>query len=854
MNRIYALLAFLTLLQAASPAGGVEVANIFGPEMILQRDAAVPVWGRAAPGEKVTVTFAGQSKTATADQIGRWSIKLDKMPAASKGRTMIVKGSGKPVSFENVLVGEVWLLLNHGLGSQYSCEGPVPNANMRIRSFDGRRADHSPTPVEAVGRNDAWGPNSRSNGFDVLSIPFANRLSATLGVPVGIVRVRVGSLDATIPFQGFAAIDELKDIARRVDTWYPATERGKEAYGQWLAQMKQWNKDLAGKIRDNEHVAAGQPPLAPGPVLGDPAQPTVVFNRQLNPLVPFAFRGALHVHSDSANGDPTCTGDGRYAYKMRALIAGLRAAFQQPDMAFAFTQQNQPNMYHSHTAGGKVRVNALDFNAWFAHRDRQRRVLPYKNTGMVVTLDVENYSGKIGERFAGWALAGVYRKPGALSGPIYKSHQVKGDRVIVEFDHGDGLIAAGFPEIGRPLVAQKGASLRFFALAGDDRVFHRADARIEGDRVTLRSDAVGKPVAVRYACHFDPRGMNLYNRSGLPASPFRTDDWPVADLDETVENLKGKSSESLEKMLGYPTMPHSHAAAKALAAKGAEVAGPVVARLLKSKNPDLRCGAIRTLGYLHWYGPLPRGSGYYSLKPQEVTPAVAAAIKMIARGAADSDPLVRRTAAEALSLIGAENEDVFAIISKLALDDDALVRTAAMRTSKYRFNTHAHNTAIAYALLERKPLADRTSIALAGNLLNHYRIEGPIDVVAAGRFFGKIGPGQGGPVVGGLGDLLRRLQATDGQKALGHRQVMPQVLHLYSLGYRKYFLYGIWRWVDVPAQIPAIQREITRLEGEIKRLRSEKPERWSDLSARYADAIVALQDVIDKSQADNKKK
>jgi sialate O-acetylesterase len=855
INRMRVLLGLSTLLLAVrSLAGGVEVASIFGPEMILQRDASVPVWGRAPAGEKVTVTFAAQSKTALADGNGRWSVKLDKMSASARGRAMVVKGSGEPVTFENVRVGEVWLVMTHGAGKQYSTEGPIPRANTRIRAFDGRRDNHSPTPRELFGRNATWGPGQRNARFDVMSIPFANRLSDKLGAPVGIVRVRVGDLEATIPFQGFAAVGPLEDIAERVDTWYPKTKRGGEAYQRWFARMKEWKQTLGRKFRRGEHIVPIQPPLIPGPTPGDSTQPTVVFNHQLNPLTPFAFRGALHVHNESNTGDPRCTRDPRYAHKMRALIAGLRAAFGCSDLAFAFTQRNQPNIYHTHTAGGKVRTNALDFDAWYGHRDRQRRVLPYENTGMVVTLDVENYSGRIGERFARWALAKVYDKGGAVSGPIYKSHRIQGDRVVIEFHHGDGgLMAAGFPEIGRPLVEQKGAPLRFFALAGADRIFHRAEARIKGNTVVARSDAVAKPEAVRYACHFDPRGMNLYNRAGLPASPFRTDDWPIADLDGTVDKLTDKSPEALGSMLGYPTMLHSHAAARALAKKGAGEILPAVKRLLASKDPDQRCGALRTLGYLYWLGLIPRGSAYYSLKPQKVTPAIARAIEMIAQGARDADPLVRRSAAEALSLIGSENENVFAIIRKLALDDDALVRTAAMRMSKYRFNTHAHNTALAYALLDRKGLADRTAVALAGNLLNHYRIEGPIDVAAAGRYFKKIGPGQGGSVVGGLGDMLRRVQATDGQKALGHPEVMPGVLHLYSLGYRNYFLYGIWRWVKLEDHLPALRQEIKRLEGEIKRLKSEKPDQWADLSARYADAIEGLQAVIDKARTSRKK-
>ncbi len=855
MNKLHALpiaLTFLLLIPMPATAY-VQLADIFGSQMVLPRDVPVPIWGKAEPGEKITVTFAGQTKAATADDAGRWSVTLDAMPASSEPRTLSVSGAGNPLTLENVLTGDVWLVLYRWLGKQHSTEGPVPAANTRIREFGAGRDGFSPTPQEAFGRNNEWGP-SRYSAFDVLTIPFANALNRELDVPVGIVRVRVGDLDATIPVEGFAAIPALEDIARRVETWYPTTERGAQAYRQWFAELKQWKRTLDGKIARNESVEPSQPPLLPGPVPGDPAQPTVVFNRQLNPLVPFAFRGVLHIHEESNSGDPRCTNDPRYADKMRALIAGLRAVFGRADLPLAFSQRNQPSIYHTHTAGGKETkdgTSELNFNAWHAHRDRQRRVLPYEAAGMVVTADVENYSGVVGERFARWALAAVYGKDGTSSGPAYRSHRVEGDRVFVEFDHVDGgLIAAEYPEIGRPLQQWQDGHLRFFAVAGADRIFHRASAHIDDNTVVVHSQQVARPVAVRYACHFDPRGMNLYNGAGLPASPFSTDDWSIEDLDATVKKLQAKRPAELVAMLGYPTMLHSHAAARALAGKGEADVLPVVERLLDSEDPDQRCGAVRTLGYLYWMGPILRGSSYYGQPPQEVTPVIARAIALIAGAAEDADPHVRRCTAEALALIGAENDDVFAILRKLAVDDDALVRTATLRMSKYRLKTHAHNTGLAYALLEEKPFADRTSAALAGTLLNHYRLKGPIDIPAIIRYYKQIGPGQGGDVVGDLGDTLRRIQMPDGQtKALDDPEVMSALLHLYAIGYRNYFLYGVFHWITMEKHTPAIRAEIERLEDEIERLRRDKPGQWQDLSDRYADAIEGLEAEIARAES-----
>jgi sialate O-acetylesterase len=836
--------ATLTLLPlcCARAAVGVEVADIFGPEMILQRERPVPVWGVAEPGEKVTVSFAGQSKTTAAGSGGRWSVKLSAMPASDQPRCLVVEGAGEPVTFENVRVGEVWLLLCHRIGKQYTCEGPVPRASLRVRGFSAGRDNHSPTPQVACGKNKAWGPD-RHERFDVVSIPFANQLQEKLNVPVGVVRVEVGDLDATIPLQGFAAIPPLQDIAERIDAWYPTTRRGKQAYQQWRAQFNRWRQTIHTQMERGEPIHPSQPPLVPGPVLDDPAQPTVVFNRQLHPLVPFAFRGALHVHHESPNDDPRCTQDPRYADKMRALIAGLRAAFEHPDLAFAFTQRGQPNIYHAHTAGGNEGRNTLNFDAWHGHRDRQRRVLPYQRTGMVVTLDVENHPGRVGERFSRWALAEAYGRADVSCGPIYRSHRVLGDRVWIEFDHtGDGLMVAAIPEVGRPPTEQDGAPLRLFAVAGKDRIFHRAEAHIEDDMVVVRSDQVAQPVAVRYACHFDPRGMNLYNRGGLPASPFSTDDWPMETLDELVETFASKNPAELAAMLGYPTMLHSHAAAQALAAKGEAAVWPLVTRLIDSNQPDQRCGALRTLGYLHWMGPIPRS--YYGVRPQPVTPGIERAVALIDESSKDTDPLVRRCAAEALALIGSEDDRVFRIIKRLAVDDDPLVRTAALRVSKYRFKTHAHNTDVAYALLAHQPFGDHTSAYLAGNLLNHYRLFGPIDLDAVARFLAQVGPGRGGGAVGSLGDLMRRVKMADGRPALNDPRVLPALLDLYAIGYRNYMLYGVERWISYTENVPAFREKIRQLENEIQRLKHEKPAGWQDLTRRYQDAIEGLKQLI----------
>ncbi len=818
---------------AAPSASSVEVSQPFGSNMVLQRDLPVPIWGRAAPGEGVTVTFAGQSKQATADAAGRWSVTLDALTGAAEPRELTARGSGAAVTFENVLVGEVWLVLADRLERQYGVDGPVPTDGARAIGVDPRDRSRLP-PREAYGRNRAWGAGKAARLPAVL-IPFANALGERLGVAVGVVQVSVGDLPATTPFQGFAAVEAMKDIADRADAWDPSTKRGQEAYGKWLAKMRQWTVSLDAKLQPGKLAGPTQPPLVPGPTPGDPTEPTVVFNGMLNPLTPFAFRGAMHLF-DSASADDT-----RYADEMHALIAGLRAAFKRPDMPVVFTQRPQPDMYHEHTLGGD-----LDFSAWYGHRDRQRRALACANSGMVVTLDVEDYPGAVGDRLGRWALASVYGKGGVASGPIYKSHRAEGDKAVISFDHvGGGLIVAEIPAVGKAPTEVKAGRLRCFSVAGKDRVFHSADAHIRGNTVEVSSKRVTKPAAVRYACRIDPRGMNLYNKARLPASPFRTDDWPIESIEALTERLKGLQADKLAAMLGDPAEAQPHAAARALGRLG-ESALATIERLIKSDDADQRCGALRALGYMHWMGPITRN--YYTIEPQKITPAIAKAVDMIAAAASDPDPDVRGAVVEALSLIGSENERIFAVIKKLATDDDARVRTAAMRMSKYRFNKYDHCIAMAYALLAEKPFGDRTSADLAGNLINPQRLNGPIDLKVVGGHLSRIGPGQGGGVVSGLGDTMRRIKADDGTEALNDPEVLPGVLNVYTIGYRNYMLYGVERWITYKKNIPAFRAKVDELTAEIARLKRDKPDGWQDLASRYADAVEGLKALIDKAE------
>jgi len=842
MAKIRNLAAALTVVLLAVSTGraGVEVSHPFGSNMVLQRDLPVPVWGKAAPGEQVTVAFAGQSRQATADAAGRWSVTLDAIKGSAEPRELTVKGQAAAVTFENVLVGEVWLVLADKLQRQYMVDGPVPSGAARDIDLDARDRS-SLTPREAYGRNRAWGVG-KAGRMPAVVIPFVNALAERLGVPVGIVQVHIGDLAASTPCQGFAAVKGMKDVADRADAWQPSTKRGQEAYGKWLAKMSQWTASLDAKLQPGKLAEPTQPPLLPGPAPGDPTEPTVVFNGMLNPLTPFAFRGAMHP-IDSANADDT-----RYVDEMHALIAGLRAVFKRPDMPVVFTQLAQPGMYEQSIFG-----NDMDFTAWYGHRDRQRRAAAYPNTGMVVTLDVEDYPTYVGNRLARWALASVYGKGGASSGPLYKSHRVQGDKVVVTLDHADGgLIVAESSDTAKLPAERKGGQLRLFSLAGEDRVFHVAEAVIQGQTVRVSCKKVPKPVAVRYACRIDPRGMNLYNRAGLPASPFAGDDWPIESIEALTERLKDRDAEQLTAMLGDPGDARSCGAAMVLGQRGRTVL-PIIERMIKSDDPQQRCGALRALGYMYWMGPVDKRK-YYVVEPQKITPAIAKAIDLIAPAAGDDDAEIRLAAVEALSLIGAANEKIFRIALKLVADDDPRIRTAVLKMAKFRLKKYEHVLPLAYELFARHPFGDRTSSYVAGNLINHQRLNGPIDLKIVGGYLSRVGPGQGSGALSNLGDTMRRIKTADGREALNAPQVLAGVLNVYAIGYRNYMLYGVERWITYKKNIPAFRAKVDELTVDIGRLKRDKPDRWKDLTARYADAVEGLNALIDKAEKQKPKK
>jgi len=478
LNRL-AVTAALSFTAAVATAD-VKLPTIIGSHMVLQRGAPCPIWGWADPGEKVTVSFAGQRHSATAGKDGKWLIQLTPLKASAKGRALTVQGKNT-LKLDDVVVGEVWLCSGQSnmewrVRQSANAQEEIKNGNHpRIRHIKiGRQPSFT---VQSDAPSSGWQPASSETVADFTAVGyfFGRHLMEELDVPIGLIGSNWGGtrIEPWTPPAGFKSVPALKSIADNL---------------QNFPSKRQIRNKKTGKVTE---AVNHQTPLA-------------LYNGMIAPLVPFAIRGAIWYQGESNNGEGML-----YFEKMKALINGWRAIWNNPEMPFYYVQL-APFTY---TRGNRDRRFELP-GIWQA----QLTALSIPHTGMAVTTDIGNIRNihptnkqEVGRRLALWALAKTYGKKNLVySGPLYKSHHVKGDKLIVEFT-----------ETGGGLKSLDGKPLTHWEVAGADGKFHPAVARIQGNSVVVSSDAVAQPRHVRFGW-IETAEPNFGNAEGLPASPFNT--------------------------------------------------------------------------------------------------------------------------------------------------------------------------------------------------------------------------------------------------------------------------------------------------------------------------------------------
>jgi len=502
--------ALMWVWLAPAPAHtDVRLPHVIGSHMVVQRDAELPVWGWADPGEKVTVRIAPHEKSAEADRTGKWMVRLPALTVGSP-RTMTITGKNTIV-LEDIMVGEVWLCSgqsNMELRLQSVKRGGTEVATAydpQIRLFHvGRKTAASPAEdVDA-----SWRPCTPESvtGFSAVAYFFGRELRRELNVPIGLIQSTWGGtrIEPWTPPVGFAAVESLGDVVEIIENAAPTHDAAARSavhdVEAWLPLAKQ---ALA------EGQAVVPPPAWPKHPLDSKYEPTGIYNAMIHPLVPFAIRGVIWYQGESNVADGMA-----YLDKMKALITGWRTIWGQGDFPFYYVQiapfYGPASLFEVYTGDQLPRL-------WEAQSD----ALQIPNTGMVVTNDIGDLDDihprnkqDVGRRLALWALAKTYGREGLVhSGPIYESMTIETSRIRVRFDH-----------VGTGLTSRDGKPLTWFTIAGADGRFVKATAKVDGDDVVVWSDQTPQPVAVRFAWDMTAE-PNLMNKQGLPAASFRTDEW-----------------------------------------------------------------------------------------------------------------------------------------------------------------------------------------------------------------------------------------------------------------------------------------------------------------------------------------
>ena len=481
-------LRLLVICLAAFSAGVVQaqlkVANVFGDHMVLQQEMPIRVWGWAEPGARVSVSLTDLTNASAFNAVvgadGRWMATLDARKAAGKTLQMSVSSGDEKIEFSDILLGEVWICSgqsNMEWRVAQAANGPEEIAaadHPMIRFFDVPQHVKQNEPQQDAQDAD-WKVCSPETigGFSAVGYFFGRELQQKVNVPIGLVGSNWGG-QRIEPFTPPVGFEQVPDLA-----------------------------DYVAELKDGKYKGGA----------------TQIYNGMVAGLAPLSMRGAIWYQGESNANDGL-----RYNYLKEALVQGWRTVFQNPDLSFYWVQLADFGRGHTgEPAGG----------GWGLVREGQRRALRVPNTGMAVIIDIgaegdihPRNKQDVGSRLAQWALAKNYGQDVVASGPLYKSHKVDGSKVHISFDYvGSGLMVAdkGGEFYLDPVKETPNTEIAEFSVQDQDGKWHWAKAVIEGESVVVWSDDVAQPQNVRYAYDSNPR-VNLYNKEGLPASPFTTVD------------------------------------------------------------------------------------------------------------------------------------------------------------------------------------------------------------------------------------------------------------------------------------------------------------------------------------------
>ena len=454
----------------------IRMPALFNDSMVLQQGVRVPIWGEAAAGQQITVSFAGQVQQTVADDKGAWSVTLEPLPVIQSEVLRIQANS--EIAFRNVAVGEVWLCSGQSnmallLSQSENVDAALQEANdpgLRLFQVTNAVADEPQKDVKG-----AWFPADTYSAapFSAVAYYYGKELRRSLNVPIGLIM---------------------------------SSQRGSAAEAWTTEATLQADADLSPIMDRWARILASNPALT-----NSIQRPAGLFNAMIAPLAPYSMRGVIWYQGE---------GNVPRAYQYRkllpAMMADWRRAWGAPTQDFPFHVVQLPNYGTRKTEPAESALAEL--------REAQAlSTFPELRSGNGLSVNIDTGDGtihppnksEVARRIALVALAKTYGHQVEFVGPCFDSMHIEGDKIRLHFTHADGLTAIGSSPDALP----------GFAVAGADRQWQWAAAEIRGNDIIVSNSAIAEPVAVRYAWGDNPVTA-LYNGAGLPAMPFRTDDWP----------------------------------------------------------------------------------------------------------------------------------------------------------------------------------------------------------------------------------------------------------------------------------------------------------------------------------------
>jgi sialate O-acetylesterase len=500
----------LSLLSSRGVRADVTLPAIFSDHAVLQREMSVPIWGKADPGEEVTLAIAGQTHKATADDQGKWRVTLEPL-SVGEPLKLVVEGKDSRVERNDILVGEVWIC-----SGQSNMEWPVTastNADLEIPAADHpqirlvrvKGPGSQVTKEDFEGQWEACSPDT-VKGFSAVGFYFGRALERHLEVPIGLIDNSWGgsACDAWIPRE---RMEGNPLYAAQLANWDKIAAEFDEAKekAEYEERLAEWQKKADAAKAAGEPQPGGRPYFN-NPLVGN-QRPGNLYHARLGPVLGYGIRGVIWYQGESNAGRAY-----QYREMFPLMIQTWREDWKQGDFSFYWVQ----------LADFLAEKPEPGDSAWAELREAQTMAQDrVPNSGQAVIIDTGEGNDihprnklEVGRRLARWALDRDYDRDIICESPRYESMEIKGDTILVKFKDAGGLRTIDENEV------------QGFAIAGNDRRWVWAEAKIVApDQVAVRSYTVSSPVAVRYGWADNPV-CNLYNSVGLPVTPFRTDDWP----------------------------------------------------------------------------------------------------------------------------------------------------------------------------------------------------------------------------------------------------------------------------------------------------------------------------------------